>query len=372
MWVYALDLFVLQLPSTTLRIHIIILIFHKRKLAQRRRAQPRSHRVWVEWGVSSGLSSLLILGTFQSPVCIPLHSFLLTTEKLQSLSNKPGPLWQSPKTLLGVEAARMPILPLPGTFPPHISKLDTWEPFPSPAATPGLRSAFSSEWRWRRARVLGLAAEAGRCGGLSPGRQARAHTTASTSPCPRLSPARAPVGHTALRGLKLQHPEQGLKMQSRGWAGGETCRPNRRSGRRSRILPLRSAVLQSAGAGATPAPGGAKQARAAPSQHRRPLLPLPPRVPAARAEGRGRRVPGAYLCDSHAGTRGAAGRGRGVRGRRPGSACGPGGGGKGSPRAAGGSAEPWGPRSGRAGSAQGPLVGARPPLAADVSPNVHL
>lgn len=34
--------------------------------------------------MNSGLSSLLILGTFHYPVCFALNSFLLTTEKPQS------------------------------------------------------------------------------------------------------------------------------------------------------------------------------------------------------------------------------------------------------------------------------------------------
>lgn len=166
MWVYALDLFVLQLPSTTLRIHIIILIFHKRKLAQRRRAQRRSRRVWVEWGVSSGLSSLLILGTFQSPVCIPLHPFLLTTEKLQSLSNKPGPLWQSPKPSWVLRLPECPSYPSlahslrtsPSWTPGNLSHPQQQLPgcgAPSPVSGVG-EGPESWDWRRRPAGVVGF------------------------------------------------------------------------------------------------------------------------------------------------------------------------------------------------------------------------
>ena len=138
---------------------------------------------------------------------------------------------------------------------------------------------------------------------------------------------------------------------------------------------------RSSGAGATRAARGAREAHAAPSRHQCPLpTPTPPRPPqprpgAASACGsRARRARGAYLCDSHAETPGRCGGagaacGGGGRGRRRA----PGGGGKGVRR---GSSAPRAPREAqpslgaalRAGSAQGPLVGARPPLVADVSP----
>lgn len=135
------------------------------------------------------------------------------------------------------------------------------------------------------------------------------------------------------------------------------------------------------GAGATRATGGAREAHAAHSRHQCPLpTPTPPRSPQPRPGAasacwcRARRARGAYLCDSHAETPGRCGGagaacGGGGRGRRRA----PGGGGKGVRR---GSSASRAPREAqpslgaalRAGSAQGPLVGARPPLVADVSP----
>lgn len=148
-----------------------------------------------------------------------------------------------------------------------------------------------------------------------------------------------------------------------------------------------SPILQrSSGTGATPATAGAKEAHAAPSRtsapsHTPPLRPSLWRRRAAGARGSAaltfvtvmQELPGAA----------------GARARRAGAAAGsdggPGGGGKGS-RASPGAGGPGG--SGRAprapreaqpsqgvggpalqtGRAQGPLVGARPPLFADVSP----
>lgn len=67
--------------------------------------------------------------------------------------------------------------------------------------------------------------------------------------------------------------------------------------------------LQSLGAGASRATGGAKEAQAARSQHQCPLPHPHLRGPPA-AEARGCKrlwVPSAYLCDSHAGTPGRCG-----------------------------------------------------------------
>lgn len=78
--------------------------------------------------------------------------------------------------------------------------------------------------------------------------QARSHTTVQHQPLPATLPARGAMGdtkewpNTALQGLKMQHPKQGLKMQSWGWAGAERCRPNHR-GCQSGILPLPSSVF---------------------------------------------------------------------------------------------------------------------------------
>lgn len=207
--------------------------------------------------------------------------------------------------------------------------------------------------------------------------------------CQRRSPRRAPMGdttqlpNTAPQGLKMQHPKQGLKMQSRGGPVREGWCPNHR-GCQSGILPLPSAV-----------PGGRSDWRDPGEQRRRaPHLPgtsAPSPCPhprAPRSRGRGLQAPagpgrggraaltfvtvmqklrgGAGARARRAGAaagvhrgpqrwREAVGRGAGSSGRAPRS-----------PRPAGGSAEPGAAL--RAGSAQGPLVGARPPLAADVSP----
>lgn len=272
----------------------------------------------------------------------------------------------------------MPIFPsLAHSLPASSSWPPPNLPYPH-SQLPGLGSAFSSEWRWRRARVPGI----GRRGrqvwwafpsrGLLRAASPFPHHCQHQSPPAPLPAARSKGGtkklpNTALQGLKMQHPRQGLKMQSWGWAGQEACCPKRHRGRRSRILPLPSAGPR----------GPERLQRLGELRRRTPHLPgiappppSHPRVPAAPAEGcRRRRVPGAYLCDSHAGTRGAAGRGRGVRGRRPGSACGRGGSGR-APHAPREARPSRGARApgGRAGSAQGPLVGARPPLFADVSP----
>lgn len=133
----------------------------------------------------------------------------------------------------------------------------------------------------------------------------------STSPCQRRSPRRALMGdtkelpNTALQGLKMQHPKQGLKMQSWGWAGAEGCCPNH-SGCQNGILPLPSAVLggrsESSDWGSK---GSASCTFPAPVPPPHPHLRGPP---AAEARGCKRLwVPSAYLCDSHAGTPGRCG-----------------------------------------------------------------
>lgn len=181
------------------------------------------------WGVNSGLPGLLILSTFHYPVCFPHNSFLPTTGKLQILSNKLGPLWQGPRTFLQYEGFQNAHFTSRVTFPPHIFKPVTSEPFLSPVATPGTGSAYSTEWRWRRARAPE------KCGrgrqvwwalpsaGLLRAQPIPAPLN-STRPCQGRPRRCAPVvdtkelPNTALQRLKMQHPKQGLKMQSWGWA----------------------------------------------------------------------------------------------------------------------------------------------------------
>ena len=119
--------------------------------------------------------------------------------------------------------------PYPATALPHIFKLAAPESFPTLAATPGTEQRPQTALGVRL-EFLGWTAEPGRWGGPSPlrassGRQVHSHTQ-----CP--APVRASDtpsgalqrggGHTTeppdtvLLGLKLQHPKQGLKMQSWG------------------------------------------------------------------------------------------------------------------------------------------------------------
>lgn len=201
--------------------------------------------------MNSRPSSLLILGTFHYPVCFPLNSFLRTTEKPQSLSNKPGPLWQGPRTLLQYWGSQNARLTLPCHIPsPHL-QAGHLRTFPIPSSNSGEWGAPSPVSGFGVGPAsLGLAAEASRCGGLPlqgppPGGKPIPTPLPSSGPCQRLSPRRAPMGdteelpNTALRGLKMQHPKQGLKMQSWGWAGKKGRCPDHGG-----ILPLPSAVLE--------------------------------------------------------------------------------------------------------------------------------
>lgn len=121
--------------------------------------------------------------------------------------------------------ARMRISPFSVTFPPHIFKRFTQKPVLSLVATPGaggVPSPASSSGVGPES--AGWAAEAGRWGGLaprmaSPGRQAHPHTHCPASDALRCALQRGDtkqLPNTALQGLKMQHPKQGLKMQSRG------------------------------------------------------------------------------------------------------------------------------------------------------------
>lgn len=168
-------------------------------------------------------------------------------------------------------------------------------------------------------------------------------------------------------------------MQSWGWAGEEACCPNH-SGCQSRILPLPSAVLG----------GPERLQRLGELSRRTPHLPsisapssLPPASPQPRRRAVGAggsraltfvtvmqelgALPGAGSACGGDGrgppeARAAAGRGpaRLARSRAP-AALGA------LPTPGGRLSRAVGPAL-RAGSAQGPLVGARPPLFADVSP----
>lgn len=240
----------------------------------------------------------------------------------------------------------MHISPFSVTFPPHIFKRFTRKPVLSLVATPGLEECLLQ----RAALAWGhsLRDEQQRLAGgvdLPLGWPPQGD---KPIPTPTVLPATLPAArsnggdtkqppNTALQGLKMQHPKQGLKMQSRGG-------PVRRVGVQTAAAAKAASSPfppQSPGARANEGTGGTEEAGAAPSRHQCPLpTPTPPRPPQPRpgAAGAGespaRRASGAYLCDSHAETPGRCG--------GAGAACG--GGGRGPPRARGGG----GKRSGAA------------------------
>lgn len=283
----------------------------------------------------------------------------------------------------------MPTFASPVTFPPHIFKSTTWTCPVSGSgsrdwAAPSAQSGFGVE-----PALPAWAAEAGRWGGVSPplafsGRQAHPHTHCSAPAPASDAPRRAlpggtpPAAQPSSLGVKNAASQTRVKNAVPGLG-----RARRDVGQTAGAA--RAAIShwppQSLGARVTRADPAAREARAAPSQHRRPLpTPTPPRPPlpspgAAGAGGsRARRASGAYLCDSHAETPRRSG--------GAGAACGGGGGPgrrrEGGPAAPGALPAPrrrldraWGLRSGRAARRDRSLALARRSSLMS-APNVHL
>ena len=118
--------------------------------------------------------------------------------------------------------------PFPATVLPHIFKPATAEPFPSRVATPGTGEHLlhrlplewgQSSWDGRQKPAGGVGLHLGwppQGGKPIPTPAAQLQSLPATLPAARTNGDPTELPHTALQGLKMQHPKQGLKMQSWG------------------------------------------------------------------------------------------------------------------------------------------------------------